>query len=56
MNLETKKIAKIIVKGLKKLEHKGELIRMGKLVGKAIVDLRIERRLTLQQLNRRATI
>lgn len=53
---DAKKIAKILVEKFKELERNGELVRMGKLVAKAINNLREERRLTPRELNRRATI
>ena len=56
MESEAKRIAKIVIKVLKKLDSEGELARMGKLVAKAINNLREERKLTPRELNRRATI
>ncbi len=56
MKQDAKKIAKEVVKGLKKLDRQGELARAGELVAKAINDLREERKLTPRELNRRATI
>ncbi len=56
MGKDAKKIAKILVKELRKLDRQGELARDGKKVAAAINNLRKERRLTPQELNRRATI
>jgi len=56
MAKDAKKISEDVVKGLKELDRKGELVRAGEKVAKAINDLRKERVLTPQKLNRRATI
>ncbi|MCH7702580.1 MAG: hypothetical protein IID37_12925 [Planctomycetes bacterium] len=56
MAKDAKKIAKALVKELRKLDREGELARDGKKVAAAINNLREERRLTPRELNRRATI
>ncbi len=56
MKQDAKEIARILVKRFQKLERNGELDRMGRLVARAINNLREERRLTPRELNRRATI
>ena len=49
-------IVKVLLAGFRELDRKGELKRNGKRVATAINNLREERRLTEQQLRRRATI
>jgi len=48
-----KQIAKVIAKGLRKLDKEGVLAEDGKRVADAINNLREERRLTPKELNRR---
>lgn len=56
MTKDAKKIAKAVVKGLQALDRKGEVARAGEKVAKAINNLREERRLTPQVLNRRVGV
>lgn len=53
---DAKKIAKVLVKEFRKLASNGELTLDGKKIATAINNLREERRLTPQELNRRMTI
>ena len=45
-----------MVEGLQKLDREGEMVRAAEKLAKAIKDLREERRLTPQELNRRTNI
>jgi len=53
--IEYKEVDKV-VEGLQKLDREGEMVRAAEKLAKAIKDLREERRLTPQELNRRTNI
>lgn len=56
MSRDAKKDTKALVEELKKLDRDGTLAREGKKVAKAIGNLRKERRLSREELDRKATI